>query len=163
MKRALAATVTAILLWSLQDAIIWRGWFDGRPWSRAIDTYEFWHQAFLVGLIVAGLLVLRGWYAIWFAISTWTLSNSGLPDVLYYWMALKPLPQNMPWMDQTHPLVIGHPATAGSVLISSALWLGLWLAVLLIPSAWRLLSRGKDDVEKLIHRNVEGVGIGSGL
>lgn len=126
MRRAFmpfAAMVGAILLWSIQDAIIWRGWFDGRPWSRTVDLYGFWHQAFLVALIVAGLLFLRGIYALWFAASTWVLSNSGLPDVLYYWLALKRIPMTLPWLDQTHPLVLFHPSTPASVLASSAIWL----------------------------------------
>lgn len=132
---ALAAVFGVILLWSALDAVIWRGWFDGRPWTSADEMYQFWHQAFLVLLIVIGMALLQGRWALWFAAATWTLSNSGLPDVLYYWLALKRIPATLPWLDQTHPLVLFHPATSASVLASSAIWLlllSLPLVVLLL-------------------------------
>lgn len=159
MRRALVATTLAILLWSAQDAIIWRGWFDGRPWSRTVDVYQFWHQALLVALIVVGMALLRGKWAVWFAGATWVLANSGLPDVLYYWLALRPLPENWPWLDAVHPLVIGHPATTGSVLLSSA----IWLAVALASAAMFRLAELNHLVKEAVDRDVERVVVGGGL
>lgn len=155
-RKALVAVTAAILLWSIQDAIIWRGWFDGRPWSAADDLYQFWHQALLVLLIVVGMALLRGVWAVWFAASTWVLANSGLPDVLYYWLALKRIPETLPWLDQTHPLVLVHPSTAASVLVSSA----LWLVVCLLAT---LLVHQENPVKELVNRQRRGVGVRSSL
>lgn len=150
---AKSAVGLAILLWSIQDAIFWRTWFDGRSWNSSAELYQFWHQAFLVGLIVTGLLYFRGAMALWFAGATWTIANSGFPDLLYYWLDLKSVPTTLPWLDQTHPLVLFHPATASNVMQSSADWIAIWI----------VLAQLYYLVEKSINRDAERVVIGGGL
>jgi hypothetical protein len=134
MRRAIIAVIGAILVWSIQDAIVWRNWFEGRPeLFQSAELYQFWHQATLVALLIAGMLWVSGRaWQLWFAGATWILANSGLPDVLYYWLALQPIPKKLPWLDITHPLVLGHPATSWTVVGSSILWLDAAIAAGLV-------------------------------
>jgi hypothetical protein len=117
---------SVIVLWSIQDILVWQRLFEARSLWQFQDAYQFWHQAFLVLLFAAGATQLRGRWIVYAAAATWTFANSGLADVLYYWLDFKLIPRNLPWLDSLHPLVLFHPATSASVLASAAAWLALW-------------------------------------
>jgi len=76
------------------------------------------------------MVLLWSRWSLWYAGATWTLAYSGLADVLYYVLDRRPVPAVLPWLDSFHPLVLFHPATAGGLVISSALWAACWLALL---------------------------------
>jgi hypothetical protein len=139
-RRAALAVAFALLLWTAQDIGVWylfieRRGLDHDPTIGAV--YQQLHELVLLALVVAGVLTLRArpWLAAWFAGATWTLAYSGLADILYYWLALRPLPGTFPWLDGwSHILVIGHPATGASLLASSALWAAVWALALVVSS-----------------------------
>lgn len=132
MKRAVVATAATLLIWSVQDILIWQRFFEGRPWTANADWYQYWHQTFFLLLIVLGCVWIRSPWALWFALASWTLANGGLADILYYLLALRPIPAALPWLDTLHPLILFHPATTGSVLTSVAVWVIFWCGTLVI-------------------------------
>ena len=158
--KVVLAVGAAILLWSVQDILIWQRIFEARHLWQYDGMYQFWHYAFLIGILVVGSAWLTRWQAIWFAAATWTLANSGLADVLYYWLDRKPIPETLPWLDTLHPLIFFHPATTSTVLMSSLFWVGFWL--LTVPTIDGL-AHLNDLVKELIHRDREGVIVGRGL
>jgi hypothetical protein len=129
MRRAVLTTAAVILAWSIQDIFVWQRWFEARDLYQFDTEYQYWHSAFLLVSIAAGCAWLKGWRGLMFAVATWTLANSGLADVLYYWLDFRNIPENLPWLNTLHPLVIGHPATRDSVVVSSLIWISFWLGV----------------------------------
>jgi hypothetical protein len=137
-RRAVLTVAIGVLTWSVQDAIAWRllseRWrFDHDPVRGAI--YQVVHQDVLVALIAIGAILLARspWHAAWCVAATWTLCYGGLADALYYWIALQPIPQSLPWLDDPgHIVVLFHPATADSILLSSGVWLTIWTLALLL-------------------------------
>lgn len=148
MRRAIVAVVVGLMTWVVQDVAIWGRFFDGRPWSPAADQYQYWHQAFLFLLIVVGMAWVSRWWGIWFAVALWVLANSGPADVLYYWVGGEVIPQNLPWLDTLHPFVLFHPATASSVVLSSAIWTALFALSLTLP---RTIAAGSRTLLRGIH------------
>ena len=57
------------------------------------------------------------------------MAHSGLEDVLYYLIQLKPIPTELPWLDHA-PLVLFSPVDSVSLFASVALWLLFWALVL---------------------------------
>ena len=137
-RRSVSTVAIGVLTWSVQDAIAWRllsqRWrFDHDPVHGAI--YQVAHQDVLVAIIAIGAIRLARsrWHAAWFVAATWTLCYGGLADALYYWIALQPIPQTLPWLDDPgHIAVLFHPATAASILLSSAVWVTIWTVALLL-------------------------------
>jgi hypothetical protein len=128
MKRAIVAVVVSLLTWAYSDVLIWQRIFEANQLYSYDWAYQRGHFAVLMGLIALGMIALastRIWAA-WYGAATITLAYSGLGDVLYYVLDGRSLPAAMPWLDEFHPLVIGHPVTGGSVVVSSAIWLVLW-------------------------------------
>jgi len=137
-RRAVLTVAIAVVAWSVQDAVVWRllsgRWrFDHDPVHGAI--YQVVHQDVLVAFIAIGAIWLARsyWHAAWFVAATWTLCYGGLSDALYYWIALQPIPETLPWLDDPgHIVVLFHPATTGSILLSSAVWVTIWTVALLL-------------------------------
>lgn len=152
-RRIGAMVALALTLWVAQDILVWERIFEARKLYQYDPIYQFWHYAFLVAMLVGGALWLRGAAGAVFAAASWTLANSGLADVLYYWLSLRQIPETLPWLDAVHPLVWFHPATTTSVIASSLIWIGIWLA----------LAYLENVVKKLVHRDVEGVIVGGRL
>jgi hypothetical protein len=54
---------------------------------------------------------------------------------------LRPIPATLPWLDQ-NPFIVFRPVTGIGLLLSTGIWLGIWIAALLVgPIAWRRLVR----------------------
>jgi hypothetical protein len=132
MRRAIAAVSVALVAWSIQDILLWQRIFEANGLYQYDLQYQYWHQAFLILLIVLGAAWLHDKWGLWFALATWTLANSGLADVLYYWLDGRAIPQTLPWLDSLHPLLLFHPSTNVSVVASSAVWVGFWVLSLVV-------------------------------
>lgn len=148
MRRAAFATMSVVLVWAIQDILVWQRLFEARGLYQFDTQYQNWHHAFLVLMIVAGTIWIRNLWAFGFAVATWTLAYSGLADVLYYWLDLRAIPDRLPWLDIAHPWILVHPVSSAGVVISSTIWLGFWIAAIIVAmlSSRRLeRSRGRTD------------------
>jgi hypothetical protein len=140
-RRVLVALVIALLFYATSDILLWQRIFEGHDLFQFEYQYQSGHVATLVALIAVGMILLWNRWALWYGAALYTLTFSGLEDILYYWLDGRSVPYLMRWMDHG-PLILFQPATVTSttLYISSGIWVGLWLAVLLLaPIAKRLL------------------------
>jgi hypothetical protein len=142
MRRAVAFAGLVVIIWSIQDIVVWQRFFEARGLWQFNDQYQFWHQAFLILLIAVGASQLRGRSVLLVVAATWTLAYGGLADVLYYLLDLKPIPTTLPWLDHGwNQFVLLHPVTTTNLLLSTLAWMGLWVAAsLAIPATKRLAA-----------------------
>jgi hypothetical protein len=132
MRKPVMAVAITLSAWIIQDILIWQRLFEARHLWQFDAQYQYWHQAFFLLLIALVASQLRFLWSLWFVSVTWTLANSGLADILYYWFDFKSIPENLPWLDNLHPLILFHPATSRSVVASACLWLIFWIITLIV-------------------------------
>lgn len=128
MRRRLAAALAAgLVFYALSDILLWQRIFEGHDLFQFEYQYQSGHVTTLVGFIAVGVILLLDmkWWALWYAAAFYTLTFSGLEDVLYYWLDGRALPSSLPWLDQTG-LILIHPVTAVTIVISAALWIAFW-------------------------------------
>lgn len=126
VRRAIALVAGAVVLWALQDILVWGHFFENRGIAGADSVYQPWHQAFLFLLIILAVMATRGAWRLWTGCSIYLLSYGGWADVLYYWLQLKPVPATLLWLNDYHPLILGPRPVTDPYLETSA-W--IWLAV----------------------------------
>lgn len=128
--RIWVCVLAGLILFAWQDVLLWgriferdqlwqyigiyhRGWFV-MLWSLAIVgvlwTWPDWRR----GLLQTAMLI--------------TLAYSGLEDLLYYVLQLRPVPELLPWLDQ-HPLIFWAPVTRENLTANVLLWLVGWAGV----------------------------------
>jgi hypothetical protein len=139
LKAALAVAVGLLTL-AASDALIWGHIFEAQHMNHiaSLDrVYHVGYLAVLAGLIGVGMVALWSWWSLWYAAALGTLAQSGLEDVLYYWLDRRPLPTALPWLDAQHPLIPFHPVTSDGLVLSVCLWLGFWAVTLMVLAWWR--------------------------
>ncbi len=136
MRRAIPLTIGSVVLWAVQDIVVWAHFFENRSIANADSIYQPWHQAFLFLLIILAVMATRGAWRLWTGCSIYLLSYGGWADVLYYWLQLKPVPATLPWLDAYHPLILGpRPVTAAMLQTSAWLW-----SMVVITPLWPVLA-----------------------
>jgi hypothetical protein len=151
--RVTVALAAGLFFYALSDVLLWQRIFEQHDLFQFDKQYQTGHAATLVGFLAIGMVLLldTGWWALWYGAAFFTLSFSGLEDALYYWLDGRPIPDRLPWLDNRHPLIIGHPVTAESVVLSSAIWIVLWGASL------ALLPRIPRQVRRVLNTTVSAI------
>lgn len=143
MRRKVAVALSAgLLFYALSDILLWQRIFEAHDLYQFDAQYQSGHVTTLVALIATGMILLydAGLWAVWYGLAFYTLTFSGLEDVLYYWLDGRAIPASLPWLD-SNPLTL-HPSTALSLVVSAALWVAFWAATLvLLPRLERLARR----------------------
>lgn len=144
MRRRVALALAAgLFFYALSDVLLWQRIFEAHDMFQFDAQYQSGHVTTLVALIGIGMILLIDTpWAFWYGLAFYTLTFSGLEDVLYYWLDRRWLPAQLPWLDQ-NPLIFFHPVTAPTLLLSAGLWVSFWAASLIaLPRLGRsLLSR----------------------
>lgn len=132
-RKVAAALIAGLVFYALSDILLWQRIFEAHSMFDFDAQYQSGHVTTLVALIATGMILLydaRLW-AVWYGLAFYTLTFSGLEDVLYYWFDGRALPATLPWLDR-NPLLLVHPVTATSVILSSAIWVAFWAASLVV-------------------------------
>ncbi len=142
--RIAVALAVGLYFYALSDVLLWQRIFEQHDLFQFDRQYQSGHVATLVGLIAVGMILLIdvGWWALWYGAAFYTLTFSGLEDILYYWLDGRQLPARMPWLDHGQ-LFLFQPetVTSTSLLMSAGLWLGFWAATLVLaPRLARLVA-----------------------
>lgn len=148
MKKLLAL-VLVIALYTIFDSAIWGGifepsdryLFDLKNWINVY--YAFWFL-WMAGLIYAALycLNLERREAVLFALSCIVIAHSGLEDILYYLLACREIPSDLPWLNGAIIILFQTPEMPKeNIYASSAVWIGI-VAITWLIVAWK--SKGKD-------------------
>jgi hypothetical protein len=140
-RKVLVALATGLFFYALSDVLLWQRIFEANDLFQYDRQYQSGHVSTLVALIAVGVVFLwdaRLW-ALWYAAAFYTLTFSGLEDVLYYWLDGHPIPASCPWLN-SDPLILFKPAGGASLVASALLWIAFWLATLWVaPLAERRL------------------------
>jgi hypothetical protein len=145
--RVTVALATGLFFYALSDVLLWQRIFEQHDLFQFDRQYQSGHVATLVGLIAVGMVLLidAGWWALWYGAAFYTLTFSGLEDVLYYWLDGHAIPSSCPWLN-SDPLIIFKPAGGLGLVASAALWIALWLGSLVaIHMASRRLFRSQKQ------------------
>src|SRR5262245_45310314 len=130
-RKVVVAVAGALLFYALSDILLWQRIFEQHGMYSFDGQYQTGHAAILVGLAAVGMVLLydAGLWAVWYGLALYTLAYSGLEDVLYYALDLRPIPDVLPWLNQNQ-LIPFKPVTRLGLLASTALWVTAWYAVL---------------------------------
>ncbi len=144
-RRTLLALILALGFYALSDILLWQRIFEAHGLSAFDPEYQTGHIAILVGMMAVGAILLldSGWWALWYQGALYTFAFGGVEDVLYYWLDGRAIPGLLPWLDRSRLIFVrplaGH-VTNIELLASAALWVTLWLSVLVLaPRLLRLL------------------------
>jgi len=146
MRRKVAAALgVGLFFYALSDLLLWQRIFEAHDLFQYDRQYQSGHVTTLVAMIGVGVVLLwdlRLW-ALWYAAAFYTLTFSGLCDVLYYWLDHRAIPGAMPWLNDD-PFVLFKPAGGWGLVASAVVWVGFWLASLwCVPVAQRLLRMAR--------------------
>ena len=152
--RVTVALAAGLFFYALSDVLLWQRIFEQHDLFQFDMQYQTGHVATLVGFIAIGMVLLidAGWWALWYGAAFYTLTFSGLEDVLYYWLDRRAIPVRCPWLDD-HPLILFKPAGGWALVLSAAAWIALWGASLvLLPRLPRLMRPALDTTVSAIDR-----------
>jgi hypothetical protein len=142
-RKVVVALAVGLLFYALSDILLWQRIFEAHDLFLFDAQYQSGHITVLVALIATGMVLLydaRLW-ALWYGLAFYTLAFSGLEDILYYWLAGKPIVHALPWLND-NSLIFFKPVTSEGLLVNAALWLGFWAVSLwLIPKVERLIAQ----------------------
>lgn len=130
MIRVWLCVLAGLLLYALQDVMLWAEIFERHELWQFIGIYHAGWQVLLFALILAGFFWAgRDWRAgVLHAAMLYTLAHSGLEDLLYYALQQRPVPDRLPWLDQA-PLILFSPVDRQNLVLSALIWVGAWLGV----------------------------------
>jgi hypothetical protein len=144
-RRVVVALCVGLVFYALSDILLWQRIFEAHDLFQYDMQYQSGHVSTLVAMIGVGVVLLwdaRLW-ALWYAAAFYTLTFSGLEDVLYYWLDGHQIPASCPWLNN-NPLILFKPAGGWSLAVSALIWIAFWGATLYaIPRAQLLVSRAK--------------------
>lgn len=143
-RKVAAALVAGLVFYALSDIMLWQRIFEAHDMFQFDAQYQSGHVTTMVALIATGMILL--WdtklWSVWYGLASYTLTFSGLEDILYYWLDGKAIPTSLPWLDYGSPLVLFRPVTAGGLVASAMVWIAFWTASLwLIPRLGELTRR----------------------
>jgi hypothetical protein len=122
------AALIALLFYTVTDILIWQRIFETNQMIEYASTYHKGWLVSLAGYALIGTMLMWGVWkdCIYFLVSLLVSAFSGLEDVLYYVLDRKPMPHELPWLDN-NPLIFD--ISRGGVIGSAAFWIAS-LAVL---------------------------------
>jgi len=146
-RKVVVALATGLFFYALSDVLLWQRIFEAHDLFQFDAQYQSGHVSSLVALIGVGVVLLwdaRLW-ALWYAAAFYTLTFSGLEDVLYYWLDGRAIPAALPWLDDNR-LMVFKPVTAETLLLNAVLWVLFWASTLCLSAgAQRFpISRHKE-------------------
>lgn len=148
--RVAVALAAGLFFYALSDVLLWQRIFEQHDLFQYDRLYQSGHVATLVGMIAIGMVLLLDtrWWALWYAAAFYTLTFSGLEDVLYYWLDGRAIPAACPWLNDD-PFIIFKPAGGWSLVLSAAAWVALWAASLyLIPRILRFAAERRPKEQR---------------
>ena len=133
MRKVVIALSVGLVFYAESDIMLWQRIFEQHNLSQFDNQYQTGHVSILVAMIGIGVVLLwdRLW-SLWYAMAFYTLSFSGLEDVLYYWFDGRAIPSTLPWLNDGHGLIVFQPVTNISLCINAGIWIGFWVATLII-------------------------------
>jgi hypothetical protein len=134
--RPIVAAVVAILFYAITDILIWQRIFETHKMIEFADIYHTGWFVTLAGYAFIGTLLMWGSWkdCLYFLIALFVGAFSGLEDILYYVLDLKPMPVSLPWLSG-HPMIYGSSRleVIGSVLF----WIVFLITVYIVLYVWR--------------------------
>jgi len=144
MRRKVAVALAAgLFFYALSDVLLWQRIFEAHDLFQFDVQYQSGHVATLVALIAVGVVLLwdAGLWALWYGAAFYTLTFSGLEDVLYYWLDGHSIPSGCPWLNND-PFILFKPAGGWTLVVSALLWIAFWVATMwAMPLAERRIRR----------------------
>lgn len=146
LKRTVLALIVGLVFFAESDILIWQRIFEKNLLWQFDSQYQSGHLVVLWGMIFLGVIFLidKKVWALWFATAFYTLVYGGVEDILYYWLDGQSLPNQLPWLESYHPLLL-HPVTSFSLVFSAALWIGFWVLSLVILAKLKLFTVTKKE------------------
>lgn len=154
-RKVVVALGAGLFFYALSDVLLWQRIFEAHDLFQYDALYQSGHVTTLVAMIAVGVVLLwdlRLW-ALWWAAAFYTLTFSGLEDVLYYWLSGRAVPAATPWLDH-NPFILFKPAGGWSLVLSAAVWVALWtLSLAARPLGFRnsLLQGGELSFKSIGH------------
>jgi hypothetical protein len=129
------ALAVGLMFYALSDVLLWQRIFEAHDLFQYDLQYHTGQVTMLLALIAVGVILLweAGPWALWWAGAFYSLSFSGLEDVLYYWLDGRGIPARCPWLD-ANPFILFKPAGGWTLALSAAIWIMVWSVPLLV---WR--------------------------
>lgn len=121
--KPLIATVIALLCYTVTDILIWQRIFEANQMTDFAPTYHAGWLVSLFGYAMMGLLLMWGVWkdCLYFLLSLFISAFSGMEDVLYYFLDRKPMPHELPWLDN-NPMIFD--ISRNGVIGSAFFWVG---------------------------------------
>jgi MFS family permease len=121
--RPAIAALIALLFYTVTDILIWQRIFEANQMVEYANTYHAGWLASLVGYALIGVLLMWGGWkdCIYFLIALFVSAFSGLEDVLYYVLDRKPIPIELPWLNN-NPMIF--ESSRNGVVGSALFWVG---------------------------------------
>lgn len=117
--KPLIAALIALLFYTITDILIWQRIFEANQMTQYAGKYHIGWFFTLAGYALIGVLLM---WSVWkdcfyFLTFLFVGAFSGLEDVLYYLLDRKPMPYELPWLDN-NPMIfhISREGVIGSVL-----------------------------------------------
>jgi hypothetical protein len=121
--KPLIATIIALLCYTVTDILIWQRIFEANQMTHFAPTYHAGWLVSLFGYAMMGLLLMWGVWkdCLYFLFSLLISAFSGMEDVLYYFLDRKPMPHELPWLDN-NPMIFD--ISRNGVIGSAFFWVG---------------------------------------
>lgn len=146
MKKFWLALAVSMFFFVKVDILIWQRIFETNElWELGMGVYHTGWRYALYGFMALGALFL--WpdvrRAVQFPVYLWILSVSGLPDILYYWVDGRPLPEVLPWLE--HLPTILKPITSANLVVSAVGWITM---LMVFDIAYAYIDKGVSRKRK---------------
>lgn len=134
--RTVIATIIALTAYTVTDILIWQRIFETNNMTHYADLYHTGWLVTLFGYAVMGTILLWGSWkdCFYFVTSLFIAAFSGLEDVLYYTLDLKPMPHSLPWLDN-NPMIF--TTSREGVIVSVIFWVSALALLYFFLYLWR--------------------------
>ncbi len=117
--RVAIAMVVGLVLYALGDVLLWQRIFEANHLNRFDAAYQTGHREILFGLIAVGMILLwdAGAWALWWALSLYTLAWGGAADLLYDVLDGRAIPTALPWLNDNRLIWSAFKPVTNSTLL----------------------------------------------
>lgn len=133
--RVSMAVAVGLVFYSLGDVLLWARIFEANHLSQYDPAYQTGHREILLGLIAVGVVLLwdAGAWALWWALSLYTLAWGGAADLLYYVLDGRAIPATLPWLNDNRLIwPMFKPVTNSTLLLNVGLWVAVCVVAMIV-------------------------------
>ena len=128
--RPIFTALIALLFYTSTDILVWQRVFETNHMAEYATPYHAGWFMSLAGYAVIGITLMWGAWkdCVYFLAALFIGAFSGLEDLLYYILDRKPIPNELPWLEN-NPMI--HSSSRAGVIESVVFWM-VALAVLYV-------------------------------